>query len=47
MFALDSPTLVLYLIWLDSGCYNLGVLADRAPGEGVAASPGEEKQNVV
>ena len=47
MFALDSPTLVLYLIWLDSGCYNLGVQADMAPQEGVAASRGKEKQSIL
>lgn len=38
MFALDIPALVLYLIWLDSGCYNLGVQIDMAPKEEVAAS---------
>lgn len=47
MFALDSPTLVLYLIWLDSGCYNLGVQADMAPQEGVVASRGKEKQSIL
>ena len=47
MFALDSPTSVLYLIWLDSGCCNLGVQTDRAPGGGAAAGRGKEKQTVL
>ena len=44
MFALDSPTLVLYQIWLDSGCYNLGRQADMAPQEGIAASWGKKNR---
>lgn len=45
MFALDSPTLVFYLIWLDSGCYNLGVQTDMALGGGAAANGG--KRSIV
>lgn len=47
MFALDSLILVFYLIWLDSGCYNLGVQTDIVLGGGAAASPGKEKQSIL
>lgn len=47
MFASDNATLMFYLIWLDSGCYNLGVQTDMVLGEGAAASQGKEKQSLL